>query len=94
MLRMLLKRLIIICTRLLKAQMPIHYAPDELETIRKFHILVELHFREKSVSPPLATSAIFVMYLILIPYHQNRYNYGNFHCSNPGRSFYRKSIDF
>ena len=47
MLRMLLKRLIILCTRLYKAQATISHLPDELEVIRKFHILLEQHFKEK-----------------------------------------------
>ena len=45
MLRMLLKRLIILCTRLLKEQASISYQSDELEVIRQFHILLEQHFR-------------------------------------------------
>ena len=45
MLRMLLKRLIILCTRLLKEQAPLSYQADELEIIRQFHILLEQHFR-------------------------------------------------
>lgn len=47
MLRMLLKRLIIICTRLFKEQSTLQYRADELDDIRKFHVLVELNFRQK-----------------------------------------------
>lgn len=47
MLNMLLKRWIIICTRLLKEQTKIDYQNDELADIRRFHILVEQHFRTK-----------------------------------------------
>lgn len=48
MLRMLLKRLIIKCTRLVKSQkLPAEAVPSHLEVIRKFNVLVEQHFREK-----------------------------------------------
>ena len=47
MLRMLLKRLIIICTRLLKEQYPFPTEEPELEIIRQFHILLELNFKTK-----------------------------------------------
>ncbi len=48
MLRMLLKRLIIKCTRLAKEQHLNSRTPDSgIELIRKFNILVEQHFREK-----------------------------------------------
>ncbi|MEM6630368.1 MAG: helix-turn-helix domain-containing protein [Bacteroidota bacterium] len=47
MLRMLLKRLIILCTRLLKTQTSLPQLPDEREVIRQFRLLLELHFREK-----------------------------------------------
>lgn len=45
MLRMLLKRLIILCTRLLKEQASVSYQQEELEVIRQFHILLEQNFR-------------------------------------------------
>ena len=47
MLRMLLKRLIILCTRMLKEQAGITYALEEQETIRQFHLLLEQNFRTK-----------------------------------------------
>lgn len=47
MLNMLLKRWIIICTRLLKEQANVQYDAEELEDIRRFHVLVEQHFRIK-----------------------------------------------
>ena len=47
MLRMLLKRLIIICTRLLKEQHASDIGERELEVIRKFHLLLEQHFRSR-----------------------------------------------
>ena len=47
MLRMLLKRLIIICTRLFKEQSPFEYKEDELDVIRHFHVLVELNYKKK-----------------------------------------------
>ncbi len=48
MLRMLLKRLIIKCTRLVKSQkLPAEEVPSHLEVIRKYNMLVEQHFREK-----------------------------------------------
>ena len=51
MLRMLLKRLIILCTRILKAQSSFAHLPEESEVIRQFHILLEQHFKEiQSVS--------------------------------------------
>jgi AraC-like DNA-binding protein len=47
MLRMLLKRLIILCTRWYKEQSEVRYEEEELDTIRQFHVLVEQHFLEK-----------------------------------------------
>lgn len=49
MLRMLLKRLIIICTRLAKEQLieKYHIKSSNLELIRQFNILVEKYFRTK-----------------------------------------------
>lgn len=48
MLRILLKRLIIKCTRLIKEQnFEEDVPPAEVELIRKYHVLVEQHFREK-----------------------------------------------
>lgn len=47
MLRMLLKRLIILCTRLYKTQSHTKTDENELDIIRQFHLLVESHFREK-----------------------------------------------
>lgn len=47
MLRMLLKRLIILCTRLFKEQEEVTYAVEELDLLRRFHLLVEQHFRKK-----------------------------------------------
>lgn len=47
MLRMLLKRLIIICTRLFKDQAAISYKEEELDVIRQFHVLVEKNYKEK-----------------------------------------------
>jgi AraC-like DNA-binding protein len=47
MLQMLLKRLIILCTRLLKEQENITGSQHQLDLIRQFHVLVEMHFREK-----------------------------------------------
>ena len=47
MLRMLLKRLIIKCTRLAKKQnLPPGYESGDMEVIRKFNLMVEQHFRE------------------------------------------------
>ncbi|SMB99467.1 transcriptional regulator, AraC family [Hymenobacter roseosalivarius DSM 11622] len=47
MLQMLLKRLIIIVTRLAKAQYqaPTGLSDDKLDTIRRYHLLVDTHFR-------------------------------------------------
>ncbi len=47
MLRMLLKRLIIICTRLFKDQSEVKYKEEELDVIRQFHVLVEKNYKEK-----------------------------------------------
>ena len=47
MLQMLLKRLIILCTRLLKEQEHITGSQHQLDLIRQFHVLVEMHFRDK-----------------------------------------------
>ncbi len=48
MLQMLLKRFIIISTRLAKEQLKMHKLDDaQIETIRKFNFLVDMHFREK-----------------------------------------------
>ena len=48
MLRMLLKRLIIICTRLAQMQtVTSEISNQQLELIRKFNVLVDIHFREK-----------------------------------------------
>ncbi|MDG1780398.1 MAG: helix-turn-helix domain-containing protein [Flavobacteriales bacterium] len=48
MLRMLLKRLIIICTRLARMQtVTSEISNQQLELIRKFNVLVDIHFREK-----------------------------------------------
>jgi AraC family transcriptional regulator, transcriptional activator of pobA len=47
MLQMLLKRLIILCTRLLKEQKDITGSQHQLDLIRRFHVLVEMHFRDK-----------------------------------------------
>ncbi|MFS4454521.1 helix-turn-helix domain-containing protein [Maribacter sp. 2304DJ31-5] len=48
MLQMLLKRLIIICTRLAKEQHTIKVLDnDQLDVVRKFNVLVDTHFRTK-----------------------------------------------
>ena len=48
MLRMLLKRFIILCTRLAKEQLIVHQLDDrQIDTIRQFNVLVDMHFREK-----------------------------------------------
>ncbi|MEM6265599.1 MAG: helix-turn-helix domain-containing protein [Bacteroidota bacterium] len=48
MLLMLLKRLIIICTRLAKQQLLVKELKDhQIDTIRQFNVLVDLHFRSK-----------------------------------------------
>ncbi len=48
MLQMLLKRLIIICTRLAKEQHIVKKLDnDQIDTIRKFNYLVDIHFKEK-----------------------------------------------
>ncbi len=48
MLQMLLKRLIIICTRLAKEQRIVKKLNnDQIDTIRKFNFLVDLHYKEK-----------------------------------------------
>lgn len=48
MLRILLKRLIIKTTRLAKAQLINSEIPDsQVDTIRKFNVLVDMHFKEK-----------------------------------------------
>ena len=46
MLQMLLKRFIIICTRLAKEQHIVHELNDgQIDTIRRFNVLVDMHFR-------------------------------------------------
>lgn len=46
MLQMLLKRLIIICTRLAKEQLIVQELNDgQIDTIRQFNVLVDMHFR-------------------------------------------------
>lgn len=46
MLQMLLKRFIIICTRLAKEQHIVHELNDsQVDTIRQFNVLVDMHFR-------------------------------------------------
>ena len=48
MLQMLLKRFIILTTRLAKAQRIVHTLDDaQVDTIRQFNVLVDVHFREK-----------------------------------------------
>lgn len=48
MLQMMLKRLLILCTRLYKAQHhPKGAATDQVEIVRHFQFLVETHFRDK-----------------------------------------------
>jgi len=48
MLQMLLKRFIIICTRLAKEQLIIKQLKDtQVDTIREFNVLVDMHFRTK-----------------------------------------------
>ena len=48
MLQMLLKRFIIMCTRLAKEQCIVHSLDDnQIDTIRRFNVLVDMHFREK-----------------------------------------------
>lgn len=48
MLQMLLKRLIIICTRLAKEQLIVKKLDnDQIDIIRKFNVLVDLHFKTK-----------------------------------------------
>ncbi len=48
MLQMLLKRFIILCTRLAKEQHIVKHLDDvQIETIRQFNFLVDMHFREK-----------------------------------------------
>ena len=48
MLQMLLKRLIIICTRLAKEQHIVKSLNDaQIDTIRQFNVLVDMHFRTK-----------------------------------------------
>ncbi|PCE63069.1 helix-turn-helix domain-containing protein [Sediminicola luteus] len=48
MLQMLLKRLIIVCTRLAKDQLIVQKLDnDQIDIIRKFNFLVDMHFREK-----------------------------------------------
>lgn len=48
MLQMLLKRLIIICTRLAKEQLIVQSLNDtQIDTIRKFNLLVDLNFKTK-----------------------------------------------
>ncbi len=48
MLQMLLKRLIIMCTRLAKKQLIVqHLDNEQIDIIRKFNVLVDLHFKTK-----------------------------------------------
>lgn len=48
MLQMLLKRLIIICTRLAKEQLIVKDLNDtQIDTIRQYNVLVDIHFRTK-----------------------------------------------
>ncbi len=48
MLQMLLKRFIIICTRLAKEQLIVEKLDEtQIDTIRQFNVLVDLHFRAK-----------------------------------------------
>ncbi len=48
MLQMLLKRLIIMCTRLAKEQHIVHTLDnDQIDTIRKFNYLVDVHYKTK-----------------------------------------------
>lgn len=48
MLQMLLKRFIIICTRLAKEQLIVEKLDDaQIDIIRQFNVLADLHFREK-----------------------------------------------
>ena len=48
MLQMLLKRLIIMCTRLAKEQLILkNLDNDQIDIIRKFNVLVDIHFRTK-----------------------------------------------
>ncbi|MBU2995759.1 helix-turn-helix domain-containing protein [Cellulophaga baltica] len=48
MLQMLLKRLIIICTRLAKDQLILkEFDNDQIEVIRKFNVLVDTHYKTK-----------------------------------------------
>jgi len=47
MLRMLLKRLIILCTRWYKDQGEVQYEQEDLDHIRRFHVLLEQHVRSK-----------------------------------------------
>lgn len=72
MLRMLLKRLIIICTRLARMQTVNNAVSNQqLELIRKFNVLVDVHFREKKTvqayadllfKSPKTLSNMFKMY--------------------------------
>ena len=48
MLQMLLKRLIIVCTRLAKEQLIVKTMNnDQIDTVRKFNVLVDIHFKTK-----------------------------------------------
>ncbi|WNJ17004.1 helix-turn-helix domain-containing protein [Pontibacter sp. G13] len=48
MLQMLLKRLIILITRLAKEQATLHtFSPNQVDLIRQYNLLVDQHFREK-----------------------------------------------
>ncbi|MEL6637607.1 MAG: helix-turn-helix domain-containing protein [Bacteroidota bacterium] len=48
MLQMLLKRLIIICTRLAKEQLTFRELdPGQVDTVRQFNVLVDVHFKTK-----------------------------------------------
>ncbi|WP_430968175.1 helix-turn-helix domain-containing protein [Spongiimicrobium sp. 2-473A-2-J] len=72
MLQMLLKRLIIICTRLAKEQLIVKKLDNEqIDVIRKFNVLVDLHYkRKRKVSDyaemlfksPKTLSNLFAMY--------------------------------
>lgn len=56
MLQMLLKRFIIICTRLAKEQLIVEKLNDsQIDTIRQFNVMVDLHFREKHKVKDYAT---------------------------------------
>jgi AraC family transcriptional activator of pobA len=46
MLRIVLKRFIITCTRIARSELPVQYRGDDFELVRQFNVLVDLHFRE------------------------------------------------